>query len=96
MGLIAGTVHKHGDSEFFEHFFDFGSMIDHRILNGQVTAALYQQLIIRFTVLSGKLKFPRLHRFLWGIKIPVVLCQGTQPHCINRIHRIKKRHGCGI
>ena len=53
MGLIAGSVDEYRNIQHFDHLLNLGRVKDHGGLNGQITALVYQKLIIRLAVLSS-------------------------------------------
>ena len=95
MALITGTLHQNRNTELLQLLLYLRIVMDHRGLNGKVTAFAEDPLVIRRAVFSRIDHIPGFHGRHCLRNIPAGLFCSGQPYGSDPVDRPKKIHGRG-
>ena len=95
MGLVAGSVDEHRDAQQLDHLLHLGGVQDHRGFDGQLTALVDHQLVVRLAVLAGEEHVPGLDGGHGVVDVPARRGGAHQADAVQGVQLVEQRHGGG-
>ena len=95
MIFIAGVLDKHRYSQHFDHLLHLGRVQNHGGFDGQITALIDHQLVIRFRIAAGEEHLAILHSPHRIFHIPAVLAGTYKADAVQRVQPVDQCHAGG-